>query len=156
MERKPIRPSVSDPVEPPEDVAQLTVSPADVVYLAARAKEFAVKDAVTEPDPGSNPTDDGMAEILEDHPTDSAEEEMARFISNMSEDEQIDLVALAWLGRDDYAAEEWDDVRQQAVEAHNDKTARYLIGMPLLADYLEAGLATLGYSVGELESDQLG
>ena len=156
MEREPIRPSVSDPVEPPEDVAQLTVSPADVVYLAARAKEFAVKDAVTEPDPGSNPTDDGMAEILEDHPTDSAEEEMARFISNMSEDEQIDLVALAWLGRDDYAAEEWDDVRQQAVEAHNDKTARYLIGMPLLADYLEAGLATLGYSVGELESDQLG
>ena len=155
MERQPSRPAVSGSAEPPEDVASLTVSPADVVYLVGRAKAFAVKDAVTEPDPGSNPSDDGMAEILEDHPSDSAEEEMSRFISNLSIDEQIDLVALAWLGRDDYAAEEWDDVRQQAVDAHNDKTARYLIGMPLLADYLEAGLTTLGYSVEELESDPL-
>ena len=155
MVRKPSRTPATDRAELPEE-AVLTISPADVVYLVARAKEFAVKDAVTEPDPASNPTDDGMAEILEDHPSDSAEEEMSRFISNMSVDEQIDLVALAWLGRDDYAAEEWDDVRQQAVDAHNDKTARYLIGMPLLANHLEAGLATLGYSVGELESDQLG
>jgi hypothetical protein len=160
MERKPSRPAITDSAEPPEDVstddgAPLTVSPADVVYLVARAKEFAVKDAVTEPDPASNPSDDDMAEILEDHPSGSAEEEMSRFISNLSEDEQIDLVALAWLGRDDYAAEEWDDVRQQAVEAHNNRTARYLIGMPLLADYLEAGLTTLGYSVEELESDLL-
>ena len=138
---------VSDSAEPPEDVG-LTVSPADVVYLIARAKEFAVKDAVTEPDPASNPSYDGMAEILEDHPEDSAEQQMAEFISNLGEDEQIDLVALAWLGRDDYSAEEWADVRRQATDAHNDKTARYLIGMPLLADYLEAGLTSLGYSVG--------
>jgi hypothetical protein len=160
MERQPSRPAASGSAEPPEDLstddgAQLTVSPADVVYLVGRAKEFAVKDAVTEPDPGSNPSDDGMTEILEDHPSGSAEEEMARFISNLSVDEQIDLVALAWLGRDDYSAEEWDDVRQQAVEAHNNKTARYLIGMPLLAAWLEAGLTTLGYSVEELESDLL-
>jgi hypothetical protein len=47
------------------------------------------------------------------------------------------------------------EVRQQAADAHNDKTARYLIGMPLLAAYLEAGLTTLGYSVEELESDLL-
>jgi hypothetical protein len=155
MERKPSHPAVSDSAEPPEDAAPLTISPADVVYLVGRAKAFAVKDAVTEPDPGSNSSDDGMAEILEDHPSDAAEEEMARFISNLSIDEQIDLVALAWLGRDDYAAEEWDDVRQQALDAHNNKTARYLIGMPLLAAYLEAGLTTLGYSVEELESDLL-
>ena len=154
MERRPSRTPVSDSAEPPEDVA-LTVSPADVVYLIARAKEFAVKDAVTEPDPASNPSDDGMAEMLEDHPEDPAEQQMAEFISNLGEDEQIDLVALAWLGRDDYAAEEWDDVRQQAVDAHNNKTARYLIGMPLLANYLEAGLTTLSFSVEELESDLL-
>jgi len=155
METKSSRPAISGSAEPADDVAPLTISPADVVYVVARAKEFAVKDAVTEPDPASNPSDNGMAEILEDHPSDAVEEEMARFISNLSEDEQIDLVALAWLGRDDYAAKEWDDVRQQAVEAHNGKTARYLVGMPLLAAYLEAGLTTLGYSVEELESDLL-
>lgn len=155
MERRPSRTPASDRAELPDEEAVLTISPADVVYLVARAKEFAVKDAVTEPDPGSNPSDDGMTEILEDHPEGSAEEEMRRFIANLSDDEQIDLVALAWMGRDDYSAEEWADVRQQALEAHNDKTARYLIGMPLLPDYLEAGLETLGYSVEELESDLL-
>jgi hypothetical protein len=153
METKPSRTAVADTAEPPDDVAPLTISPADVVFLAARAKEFAVKDAMTEPDPASNPSDDGMAEMLESHPGHLAEEEMATFISSLGEDEQIDLVTLAWVGRDDYSAEEWDDVRQQAAEAHNNETARYLIGMPLLADYLEAGLATLGYSVEELESD---
>jgi len=156
MERKPARPPAIDTADVPEDELALTISPASVVYLIARAKEFAVKDTLTEPDPGSNPTDDQVIEILEDHPDDLVDEEMEGFINGLGDDEQIDLVALAWLGRDDYGAEDWPEVRQQAAEAHNDKTARYLLGMPLLANYLEAGLATLGYAVDELESDLLG
>lgn len=157
MERKPSRAPASDRTELPEEEAPLTISPTNVVYLIARAKEFAVKDAETEPDPGSNPSDDRMVEILQEHPEDDVllDEETRGFIEGMSQDEQIDLVALAWLGRDDYSAEEWPEVRQQAAEAYDGKTARYLLGMPLLANYLEAGLATLGYSVEELESDLL-
>ena len=34
-------------------------------------------------------------------------------------------------------------------------TARYLLGLPLLADYLEEGLEKLGYSVEDIESDVL-
>ena len=98
-----------------------------------------------------------MVEVLEEHPEDDVllDEETRGFIESLSQDEQIDLVALAWMGRDDYSAEEWPEVRQQAAEAFDGKTARYLLGMPLLANYLEAGLTTLGYSVEELESDLL-
>ena len=155
MERDPPRPPAPDSGELQEEDAPLTISPANVVYLIARAKEFAVKDAETETDPGSNPSDDRMVEILEDHPDEALEDETKGFIEGLGMEEQIDLVALAWLGRDDYAAEEWPEVRQQAAEAYEGKTARYLLGMPLLADYLEAGLATLGYSVENLESDLL-
>lgn len=141
--------------EPPDDDAPLSISPENVVYVIERAKEFGVKDAVTEPQPGSNPSDDGMIAVLEDHIDDPVREELEGFIDSLSEDEQIDLVALAWLGRDDFTADDWPDVRQEAAEAHNDRTGRYLLGMPLLADYLEAGLSALGYSVEAIESDIL-
>jgi hypothetical protein len=58
----------------------------------------------------------------------------------MSEDEQIDLIALAWLGRDDHTAKDWLAVRAEAVQAHNEHTPEYLFDMPLLSDFLEEGL----------------
>ncbi len=56
-----------------------------------------------------------------------------------SQDEQIDLVALAWLGRDGTGAGDWPDSRREAARAHNERTAGYLLGMPMLADFLEEG-----------------
>lgn len=63
----------------------------------------------------------------------------------MTEDEQIDLVALAWLGRGDGALDDWADLRAEAARAHNNRTAAYLLGMPLLGDYLEEGLSQFGH-----------
>ena len=82
-------------------------------------------------------------------------EELTSFIDSLSEDEQIDLVALAWLGRDDYVASDWPAVREDAAAAHNDRTAEYLIGIPLLGDFLEEGLSMLGYSCEEFEIERL-
>jgi hypothetical protein len=155
MERKPSRRPKLDSGEPPDEDAPLTISPESVVFVIARAKQFDVKDVDTELDPGSNATDDRMVEVLEDEPDDATAQVLTAFIDALSEDEQIDLVALAWLGREDSTIEDWPEVRQQAAEAHNNRTARYLMGIPLLADYLEAGLETLGYSVETLESDSL-
>jgi hypothetical protein len=67
----------------------------------------------------------------------------------MSEDEQIDLVALAWVGRDDNTIAEWDELRAEAARAHNERTADYLLGKPMLADQLEDALAQLGLSCEE-------
>ncbi len=78
-------------------------------------------------------------------------EELTSFINCLSEDEQIDLVALTWLGRDDYSATDWPTVRAEAAHAHNQRTAGYLLGTPLLADFLEEGLSLLGRSCKEFE-----
>jgi hypothetical protein len=74
----------------------LTISPEKVCFIIVKAREFDVKDAVTEPDPGSNPTDDNETAVLEDHEDDPVLEELTSFIDALSEDEQIDLVI--WSG----------------------------------------------------------
>ncbi len=70
-------------------------------------------------------------------------------IEDLEPDQQESLVALMWLGRGDYELEEWNAVLEVAHERHNERTAEYLIGTPLLADYLEEGLSQLGYQCGE-------
>jgi hypothetical protein len=132
-----------------EDVPDLSISPEKVCYIVAKAREFDAKDVVTDPDDGSNPTDDAMVSVLEDHRDDPVVQEIAAAIFAITEDEQIDLVTLAWLGRGDGSLEDWDELRAEAARAHNKRTASYLLGMPLLADYLDEALAQLGHSCDE-------
>ena len=134
-----------------ETTDTLTISPEKVCFIIVKAREFDVKDAVTEPDPWSNPTDDNETAVLEDHEDDPVLEELTSFIDTLSVDEQIDLVTLVWLGRDDYSASDWATVREEAAAAHNKNTASYLLGTPLLGDFLEEGLSMLGHSCEEFE-----
>lgn len=141
---------------PANDDAQiLTISPEKVCFVIIKAKEYGAKDQVTEVDPGSNPSDDKDVSVLEDHEDDPVVEELTSFINSLSEDEQIDLVTLAWLGRDDYSANDWTTVREEATRAHNQRTAEYLLGTPLVGDYLEEGLSMLGYSCEDFEIGRL-
>lgn len=133
----------------------LSIALEHVCFLIVKAREFDVKVEVVEPDPGSNPGDEDMREVLEDYPDDPVQEELTSFIDGLSYDEQVDLVTLAWLGRDDYTAEDWAEVRQQAADAHNNRTAAYLLGMPLLGDYLEEGISLLGLSCQDFEMGRL-
>jgi hypothetical protein len=141
--------------ETTEKESPLTISPEKVCFVIMKAREFDAKDEVTEPDPGSNPTDDMDVAVLEDHKDDPVVEELTSFINSLSEDEQIDLVALAWLGRDDYSADDWSAVREEAARAHNQRTADYLLGTPLVGDFLEEGLSMLGYSCEEFQINRL-
>jgi hypothetical protein len=43
----------------------------------------------------------------------------------------------------------------QAREVHNAAETEYLIGTPLLADYLEEAVAALGYSLEDYEKGRL-
>jgi hypothetical protein len=129
----------------PEERQTLTISPEKVCFIIIKARDYDAKDEVTEPNPGSNPSDD----------KDPVFEEITSLINSLSEDEQIDLVALAWMGRDDYSADDWPAVREEAARAHNERTASYLLGMPLLGDFLEEGLSMLGYSCQEFEMGRL-
>lgn len=133
----------------------LTISVEKVCFIIVKAREFDAKDATTEPDPASNPSDDKGVAVLEEHADDPVAEELASSIEALSEDEQIDLVALAWLGRDGTGPDDWPETRREAARAHNNRTAGYLLGMPMLADFLEEGLSMLGHSCEEFEIGRL-
>jgi hypothetical protein len=133
----------------------LSIATEKICFIIVKAREFDVKDAVTDPDDASNATDDGMISVLEDHGDDPAGDEIRGFIGAMNEDEQIDLVALSWLGRGDGTIGDWDEIRDQAAQAHNKRTAAYLLGIPLLADYLEEALSQFGLSCADVEMQHL-
>jgi len=135
---------------------ELSISFEKVCFIIAKAREFETKDLVTVPDEASNPSDDRMIEVLEDRPNEDAVlQELHSIIGDMSEDEQIDLVALAWLGRGDADAAGWQELSSEAARARNTRTASYLLAMPLLPTYLQEGLAELGLSCEEFEKDNL-
>jgi hypothetical protein len=124
----------------------LEISSEKVCYIIAKARQFEAKDVVADPDSGSNPTDDGVVSVLEDQPDDPVYDELMAFIAGLDEDEQIDLIALTWLGRGDASVEEWDDLRSEAARVRNERTATYLLGLPLLPEHLQEGLSQFGRS----------
>jgi hypothetical protein len=129
----------------------LSISPTKAYFFAQKAREFDVKDVCTDPDSGSNAADDGNLSVLEDHGDDPTRQELRIFINSLTEDEQVDLVALTWLGRGDGELTDWDDLREEAARLHNNRTAQYLMGKPMLADHLEEGLAQFGFSGEDYE-----
>ena len=131
---------------PDNDLPDLSVSDEKLCFIIAKAREFDVKDVVTDPDDASNPTDDAMLAVLEDHKDDPVVQELVPVINSMTVDEQVDLVALTWLGRGDGGIEDWSDLRAEAERAHNRRTAAYLLGIPLLADYLGEAISLFGIS----------
>ena len=133
----------------------LSISPEKVCFIVVKAREFDAKDVVTIPDDASNATDDAMMSVLEDHADDPVVAELRGFIGALTEDEQVDLVALAWLGRGDDTLEDWEDLRAEAARLHNRHTASYLLGMPLLPDHLEDALSQFGSSCEEFEMGHL-
>ena len=137
-------------------IPTLSISTEKICFVVLKAREFDVKDADTSSDEdGSNPADDRMVEVLENRPDDPVDQELVAFIEAMSEDEQVDLVTLTWLGRGDGGLEDWDDLRAEAARVHNRRTASYLLGIPLLPDFLEEALAAFGRSCEEFEEDHL-
>ena len=123
---------------------ELAISAEKVRFLIEKTREFDVKEGATDPDSGSNAADDKMVDVLDDGGDDPVVREITGFINAMTDDEQIDLVALMRLGRGDGGIEEWDELRREAAEGRNNRTASYLLGEPLVSDYLAEGLDTFG------------
>ena len=133
----------------------LEISPEKVCFVIVKSREYDVKVEVDDPDSGSNPTDDDMVDVLEDMPEDSTEQELIEFIGALNETEQVNLVALTWLGRGDFTADDFTSALKEARYARTDHTASYLLGIPLLSDYLEEGLNQLGISCEDYEMGRL-
>ena len=124
-------------------------------FIIVKAREFDAKVPPLDPDPGSNPADDGEDAILSDHPRDATRSELRAAIDNLNDDEVGDVIALAWVGRGDYDKRGWGEARMLARERHRRHSSDYLLGMPALGDYLEEGLAELGYATEDIGSGHL-
>jgi hypothetical protein len=133
-----------------EDTAKLTIPLEKICAIISMARQFDAKDVLTDPNSGSNASDDGMRSVLEDHANDPVRAELLSAIQDLNDDEQIDLVTLTWLGRGDGDYDNWDDLRTEATRAHNDRTAEYLLGIPLLGDYLDDAIEEFGLSCDDL------
>lgn len=126
-----------------------------VCRIVLRALEFDVKEAPTDVDEGSNAVDDNFIDVLEATGDDPVAAELKSAIDDLDVDDQCDLVALSWVGRGDYGPEDWREARALAAQQHTGRTAEYLLGMPLLADYLAEGLARFDMSRSGFERDHL-
>ena len=85
----------------------------------------------------------------------SAGAQLREFIAALNEDEQAQLTAIAWVGRGAFEPEEFDEAVATAVAEATTPTEDYLMGMPHLAENLEAGLEALGIDVTGEEEDLL-
>jgi hypothetical protein len=117
----------------------LAVPPDTVCWIVERAHDLMGKTAPSAP---ASEDDNVAAAVLEARGVDPVAEELASAIADLTEDAQIDLVALMWLGRD--PTSDWAELRAIARHEHTAHTPGYLCGTPLLADHLRAGLDRLG------------
>jgi hypothetical protein len=125
------------------------INPEIVCFLISKAKEFHAKEAVVIPEEPMNSSDDWALQVLADHTEDLDYQEFSATVDDLEPDQQVEVVALMWLGRGDYDVEQWEEARATAQKRRNKRTAQYLISTPLVADYLEEGLDLLGYDCEE-------
>lgn len=108
----------------------LPISPSKIAHVIIRARKF---DA--------------------DVPGSGQGRELRAFIAGLNEDEKAGLTAVMWIGRETFEAEEFDEAFETARAEATAPTEDYLLGIPMLADYLEDGLNALGLSLEEAEED---
>ena len=133
--------------EAPDTPPELSISLEKVCFVIPKARELDVKVAPEEMDDASD--EDMMQRILEDYADDPTFEELRSFLEDQNDDELKELLALTWLGRGDFSVDEWRRGLRRVRDVRQYHTIDYLLGTPLLADFLEEGLAQLGLSCQE-------
>ena len=96
-----------------------------------------------------------MRRVLEAAPDNPVAQEIRVFIAELGEEEKADLIGLLRLGRGDGTMEDWQAMRDESLREHAGRIAAYLMGEPLLSDYLEEGLSQFGFSCAEFEIGRL-
>lgn len=132
---------------------ELTIPLEKAFFIIVKAREFDEQVEPTDPDSGSNPTDDHSVDVLEEGADNPVVQELEAAFAGLNVDEQLDLLALTWLGRGDFGS--FAQARQEAEDMSEKHIPRYLLGTPLLGDYLEEGLSQLGYSLEKFEVNRL-
>ena len=126
-------------------MATLSIDPDYLRMLILKVRALMGKEESENPDDASNPIDDALpASALQDEEGDLTREEIVEELRGLEPRQRAELVALMWLGRDEGAPEDWDDLVMQAVERREVPTETYLLNEPLLAEYWLEGMDRLG------------
>jgi hypothetical protein len=116
-----------------------------VCFVVAKSRELLAEDVGARRD-SSNATDDGFSAVLSDAGDRPARLELVEFIEALDEDELDALVALTWIGRGDFERDDWRAAVKSAGERREGNAAKYLLGIPLLPDYLQDALSAFDQS----------
>ncbi|TMJ53354.1 MAG: DUF3775 domain-containing protein [Alphaproteobacteria bacterium] len=128
----------------------LTIPLEMLAYIIEKAREFDAE-VPSDAEEGSNAADDDEREILLDTPENPTEQELRDAIDGLGIPERQELLALMWLGRGDYDAESWSEALQQARQTQSASETTYLLGTPLLGEYIEEGVSALGLSLEDFQ-----
>jgi hypothetical protein len=131
---------------------ELSVSLEAVCRLIVRARELEAQVPGIETDDEEDPTDsDDEFSVIEDEANEAVEEEIMAALDDLADDQVAEVLALALVGRGTYDSSEWEDALETANDPDSDDPVDQLLEMPMLAAYLEAGLAAF-----ELSCDGIG
>lgn len=117
-----------------------------ICNILDKMRQFQVKEEVSFPEVSD---DMDSYYVLADYPDDAVYQETVAIINNLRPDQQATLVALMYLGREDFTIEEWGSALNLATRELTDHTGEYLLSRPLVADDIENGLSLLGISCSE-------
>ena len=122
------------------------------VSLEIVATVVDLANAVQEADEARMGGEDDDEELDDDEEDEITQEMLTDYIDELNEEQQVALIALAWVGRGDYEAEEWAEAVKFAAErnARGDASA-YLSGMEGLGDLLTEGVGAFGLAIEEVE-----
>ncbi len=140
------------------DADALAIAPEKVCYVILSSRELDTDDMDDDDDESTVAVRDLEADTdpsIEEFDNKEVHQELHDFIDGLNEEEQINLVALMWVGRGEFNIKEWTDALEEAENLRNVKTADYLIDTPMLADYLEEGLDQFDISCEDIDTGRL-
>ena len=135
--------------------ATLSLDPETAFFILMKARAFDEKVAPSDLEDGSNAIDDKTVEILEDYLDDPTYAELMEALRDLNIDQQIDLLALLWIGRGDFTPDEWADAVAQANSMSHKHIPEYVSQTPLASDFLEEGLNAMGIPIEEFQKAHL-
>jgi hypothetical protein len=138
---------MAKPDEDDDDEVDLGISLATVARIVDVLRAVQVTE---ETDPDSLADEDAEERVPPEDADEIDDTEAAEMVDALNADEQAALIALAWIGRGDYDAEDWEEAIALAAERNEEGDAgEYLLGMDLVGDLITEGLAAFGLSIEE-------
>ena len=128
------------------------ISVDQVCFIVVKTREYQTK---VEPVGENIDGDAAERDVLEDFAGDPTFDELTEALSDLNADQRAELIALTWIGRGDFTKADWAEAIDGAQEVIGERFVRYMTGIPLLADYLEAGLEEFDESCEAFETGRM-